>query len=205
MPESAPPLFGLVLIGGGSTRMGQDKAFLAYHDLEEWERVRHCISPLVDQTYISLRSDQAEDKRFENELCIPDHWDNIGPMNGIASAMQSHPQAAYLVVPCDMPGLDEATVRSIINQRDIQCHATVYENDQGKLEPLCAIYEPIVQQALVESIAKKKFSLNRCLHEWYIQRVSMNSNMSTLNNINTPEESQRFRKHLLTPIKEDAI
>jgi len=194
MPKPAPPLYGLVLVGGGSTRMGQDKAWMNYHGQAEWQRAQECIAPYVEHTYISIRADQAEDARFPAAYCITDRWDNIGPMNGIASAMHTHPDVAWCVVPCDMPGLDASIIQAIIKQRSVESWATVVENQDGQLEPMCAIYEPAAATALLESIEAKEYSLHRCLTQWPIQRVKLDQDDASLENINTPEESQRFRE-----------
>ena len=192
MPNTAAPLYGLILIGGGSTRMGQDKSTLNYHGQAEWKRMLDCVSLLVEKSYLSLNPTQAKDESFKNAAHIIDQWDNIGPMNGIASAMKTHPGAAWLVVPCDMPGLDTATLETILQARDTNCLATVAENPAGKLEPLCAIYEPTALETMLQKIESEDFSLQRYLNASPIQRLRLDHTMP-LKNINTPEESENFR------------
>jgi molybdopterin-guanine dinucleotide biosynthesis protein A len=53
------------------------------------------------------------------------------------------PQAAWLVIACDMPALDAATLQLLIDGRDSHSPATALASGpRGEPEPLCAIYEP---------------------------------------------------------------
>ena len=113
-------------------------------------------------------------------------------MNGIASAMKTHPGAAWLVVPCDMPGLNTTTLETIVQARDTNSLATVAENPAGKLEPLCAIYEPTALETMLQIIETGDYSLHRFLQGSPIKRVPL-ENVLPLKNINTPEESENFR------------
>lgn len=206
MPNSTPPIYGLVLVGGGSTRMGEDKAWMDYHGQAEWQHARDCIAPFVKHRFISISSDQAKDERFQSVPHIIDRWDNIGPMNGIASAMDTHPDAAWLVVPCDMPGLNASTIESIIKQRSTSHLATIVENADGKIEPLCAVYEPGASAALLQAIDAEDYSLHRCLETMPIHRIRLAYGDSALNNINTPEESQSFREcNSTNTLNEDSL
>lgn len=174
--------------------MGQDKAGLTYHDEAEWKRAYDLLSRHTDRAYLSVNQTQAIDDTYSGVEQIIDIWENIGPMNGIASAMQTHPKAAWLVVACDMPSLNDDTVRHLIAKRDAIRDATVYVSGPGSLEPLCAIYEPSIEPAITESILKGSYSLYRCLESRTIERVSP-VNPNTLVNINTPEESDNYRRH----------
>ena len=42
---SAPPILGLVLTGGRSSRMNRDKASLAYHGRSQLERTMDLLEP----------------------------------------------------------------------------------------------------------------------------------------------------------------
>lgn len=173
--------------------MGEDKAWLDYHGAPQWQRARTCVAPFVERAYVSVSAEQARDKRFGTADFIQDRWENIGPMNGIASAMQTHPEAAWLVVACDMPSLDEATLSALMAQRSPESWASVVENTTGQLEPLCGIYEPSAAPALFDAIEKRDYSLHRCLTQWPLQRILLKQGDASLHNINTPEESKRFR------------
>ena len=186
------PLYGLVLIGGKSSRMGRDKAMLEYHDEPEWKRVLTLIQAQTTKAFISVNTEQAQS--FEGVPQVLDSWDSIGPMNGVASALGEYPEAAWLVVACDMPNLNGELIQQLVEARNLNCDATVFIEADERLEPLCAIYEPQIVEGLLDSIMREDYSLFRCLEQQKIERVALNDTQA-LKNINTAKESEMYRQH----------
>jgi molybdopterin-guanine dinucleotide biosynthesis protein A len=147
-----PPLYGLVLAGGRSRRMGRDKSALAYRRDERGDEVPHArytaglLARVCERVFYSCRADQAEnagDPALAGLPLIPDAYDIGGPLNGILSAQRAHPEAAFLVAACDLPFLNAYALGQLARERNPGRAATVFENpERGALEPLCAIYEP---------------------------------------------------------------
>ncbi len=136
-------LNGLVLTGGRSRRMQTDKAVLEYAGQPQLTRTLTLLEPLVSNSYVSVRSDQLNDPQRNSHPCIVDQSPDAGPIGGILAALRAHRQAAWLVVACDLPFLDAATVQQLIAERDPLRLATAFRSSHdGKPEPLCAIYEP---------------------------------------------------------------
>ena len=137
------PLYGLVLAGGRSTRMGADKAALAYQGRSQLERTMELISPCVERAFVSVRAGQESDPLRARFAQIRDREEGLGPLAGILAAQESHPGVAWLVLACDLPRLDAATLARLVAARDPQLPATAYRSSHDGLpEPLCAIYEP---------------------------------------------------------------
>ncbi len=138
-----PPLYGLVLAGGRSTRMRRDKAALAYQGRTQLERAMALLSAHVARAFVSVRADQGSDAVRARFAQIRDAHENLGPIAGVLAAQAQHPEAAWLVLACDLPLLDEATLAHLLRARDPARSATAYRSSHDGLpEPLCAIYEP---------------------------------------------------------------
>lgn len=174
--------------------MGSDKALLKYHDQPEWRRVFNLLESHTEKTFVSLNPEQGDTNEFSDVPRIVDRWDSIGPINGIASAMQEHPHAAWLVAACDMPNLNDAAISQLVTARKPDQVATVFVDAEDRLEVLCAVYEPSIAEHLFEIIANKRYSLYRCLERLAVKRISID-NAPTLTNLNTPEESDNYRRH----------
>jgi molybdopterin-guanine dinucleotide biosynthesis protein A len=182
------PLYGLVLAGGHSTRMQRDKAALEYAGRNQLERAVELISPLVEQVFVSVRAEQSGDPLRARFAQIVDSGKIEGPMAGITAAQARHPDAAWLVLACDLPLLDRATLQHLVRSRRPERQATAYRSSHDGLpEPLCAIYEPSSREAIRAYIAggrdcPRKFLINADA------ALLDQPRPGALDNINTPEE-----------------
>jgi molybdopterin-guanine dinucleotide biosynthesis protein MobB len=141
--KQSTPLYGLALSGGHSTRMGQDKGSLHYHHLPQVEFVHRLLEPLCERSYISIRAEQKNEPIYKNLPQIHDQFLGMGPLGGLLSAMRTCPDAAWLIVACDMPLLNSATLQNLIAHRNPFRMATAYLSaEDGQPEPLCSLWEP---------------------------------------------------------------
>ena len=182
------PLYGLVLAGGRSSRMQQDKAALRYHDRTQLEWAMRLLEPHVQKAFVSVRPDQQDDPVRARFAKIVDTQDNLGPIAGIVAAQAQHPDVAWLVLACDLPFLDDDTLKTLLAARDAQHLATAFRSSHDGLpEPLCAIYEPASRDAIVAYLATGKI----CPRKFLIKsnaRLIDEPNPRALDNVNTPEE-----------------
>jgi molybdopterin-guanine dinucleotide biosynthesis protein A len=182
------PLYGLVLAGGRSSRMQRDKAALIYHGRTQLEWAMTLIEPHVERAYVSVRPDQINEPVRAKFRQIVDSHENLGPIAGILAAQAQFPAAAWLVVACDLPFLDEDTLTHLIGARLPHRTATAYRSSHDGLpEPLCAIYEPASGAALRTHIANGKHCPRKFLINSNAEFVDQ-PNPEALNNVNTPEE-----------------
>jgi molybdenum cofactor guanylyltransferase len=184
-----PALYGLVLAGGRSTRMGQDKAGLRYADgTPQLERAVRLLEHYVARVYVSVRGDQASDDLRGRYPQIRDRHENLGPIAGLLAAHAEHPEVAWLVLACDLPLLDGATLAYLVAARAPSRSATAFRSSHDGLpEPLCAIYEPAGSREIAAWVAAgrncpRKFLLNADT------ALLDEPDPRALDNINTPEE-----------------
>ena len=158
-------LYGLVLSGGKSTRMGEDKGLITYHDLPQREHLYHLLNEVCEQTFLSIRKDQ--EKEIPNTFnTIIDKDDFRGPYNGLLSAHIAHPEVAWLVLACDLPLMDKKALQELIAARNTEKIASAFADATNPLpEPLCAIWEP---EALKQSIAYLEAGNGSCPRKFLI-------------------------------------
>jgi len=198
------PLLGLVLAGGRSTRMRTDKAALRYGGRSQLERAMELITPHVQRAYVSVRADQTEDPLRARFAQIRDDRENVGPIAGLLAAQSRHPQAAWLVLACDLPLLDVATLSCLVRSRAPHRSATAYRSSHDGLpEPLCAIWEPRSAAPLAAYVARGRQCPRRFLLEADTQLLD-EPNPHALDNINTPEEYRSVMSELLPESTADA-
>ena len=197
------PLLGLVLAGGRSTRMRADKAALLYGGRSQLERAMELIAPHVERAYVSVRADQSDDPLRAGFPQIRDTQENLGPIAGLLAAQARHPEAAWLVLACDLPLLDEATLTHLVRSRVPQRLATAYRSSHDGLpEPLCAIWEPASAAPLAAYAATGRQCPRRFLVGADTQLID-EPNPGALDNINTPEEYRSAMSALLPETTSD--
>ncbi len=109
---AAPPVLGLVLAGGLSSRMRRDKATLEYRGKSQLERAFELAARYLPEVFVSVRAGQAADPSRVRYPLIVDSVPGEGPIVGIRSALAARPEVAWLVLACDLPFLSDAALSS---------------------------------------------------------------------------------------------
>lgn len=185
------PVYGLVLSGGKSKRMGNDKALLSRDSPDGQSQLAFIVQllgPYVERVFVSTRDDQKDNperRRFDQ---VVDHYDDMGPLAGILSAMDDYPDADWLVVACDLPNISGTTLEYLLANRSPAHPFTAYvSSHDGLPEPLCAVYradsKPIVRQFADDGIC--------CPRKILIRSDTLlldQLDPASLDNVNTPDD-----------------
>lgn len=189
-------VYGLLLSGGRSSRMGRDKAALDWRGRPALERAFELLSACTERTFVSLRPDQTGEPLRAALPHIVDGDAGEGPIAGIAAAQAAHPDAAWLVLACDLPFVDPATLAHLLAQRDAARLATAYRSaHDGLPEPLCAIWEPSSREPVLEFIRAGRHCPRKFLIGSGAALVDL-PDPAALDNINTPAEAEAARAAL---------
>jgi molybdopterin-guanine dinucleotide biosynthesis protein A len=193
--RSLPPLRGLVLAGGQSQRMQTDKGRLNYHGLEQREYAAQMLATVCADVHVSCRPDQLAELPA-GLTPLPDRFLELGPMGGILSAFQLDPNAAWLVVACDLPFLSEATLRHLVQHRNGAKVATAFQSPENQFpEPLITIWEPRGYGTLLRFLGLGYSCPRKALINSDIELLA-SPDPNELRNVNTPEEAAVARQEL---------
>lgn len=185
LAQTLPPLYGLVLAGGESRRMGEDKGALAYHAKPQREHAADLLNSFCKRTFLSCRPKQQIDTAYP---VISDTFLDLGPYGAILSAFRQYPDAAWLVVACDLPLLDAAALQQLLEQRHRSKIATAFHNPETNFpEPLITIWEPRAYPVLLQWLAQGHSCPRKVLINSDIQIVQA-ANPTALRNVNAPAE-----------------
>ena len=184
-------VYGLVLAGGESRRMGRDKALLCYSgESTQLEQTVDLLSKICQKVFVSQRKDQSFPIPSRAEVVFDSIGSVRGPLCGILSAMQAFPQAHWLVLACDLPFVTLSTLEKIITSfHASDPRLTAYRSSSDGLpEPLCAIYPSGSNEVLLDTSRKTG---NFCPRKLLIINEATLIDLedpSSLNNINTSAE-----------------
>ncbi|MDH3532975.1 MAG: NTP transferase domain-containing protein [Gammaproteobacteria bacterium] len=188
---TASPIYGLVLAGGESRRMGQDKALLARDGQSQLAHMVELLGRVTDRVFVSARAEQQQESERRRFAQIIDRVTGIGPVAGILAALHEYPQADWLVVACDLPNIDRATLEFLLEQRSAEEPFTAFKSSyDGLPEPLCALYrsgsEAIIQEFVDAGIVCPRKILIRSA-----TRLLEQPNPRSLDNVNTPDDLEQ--------------
>jgi molybdopterin-guanine dinucleotide biosynthesis protein A len=176
---------GFVLVGGKSSRMGQDKALLPYGGAT---LIQHIAAQVVAAAGQVALVGPPERYGFLGFPVIADSVPDFGPVAGIHAALQAPNSTWNLIVACDMPGVTAEFLRGMLDAAE-QCGpgCLVPRGPSGRLQPLCAVYHRTcfagIDQAIHANIRKVRDAIAGLrVHEWPV------ADDGWFRNLNTPED-----------------
>lgn len=176
--------------------MKRDKGAIAYRGEPQVRYAYHLLEKFCDRVFVSNRSEQHEEPLFEGLNQIHDRFLDLGPMGGMLSAFHTHPEAAWLVLGCDLPFVNERTLRELVSERDSLMLATCYLSEHDGLpEPLCAVYEPRYRRRLHQFLGDGRDCPRKSLINSRAKRLRL-ADPSALENINSPVDFERAVKQI---------
>jgi molybdenum cofactor guanylyltransferase len=184
-----------ILIGGKSSRMGEDKFSLRLNGktfLEiASETFRHFGSVSV------VGSDQT--KFDENFLIVKDIYKNRGALGGIHAASIHSKSDFTIISACDYPFVSGEMIRFMTNmaETETEFEAVVPVQSDGRIQPLCAVYKTESCRKILSEMLKnedKNYSardfLNRIKTRYidFTEIAHLQNSEQFFFNVNTPED-----------------
>jgi len=190
-------LTGLVLCGGKSRRMGEDKGMMLEGN-EHWvskiaDKLRRFTRKVVISVNATQHAHYVDILSPSYQLCVDKNYNDIpGPIKGLFSAQDTLPCHDFLVAPCDVKDMDEAFVSLLLNHyrkanEDIDAIIPMVNNE---IEPICGIYTG----KFVKRLKNKYF-------EGAIRNVSMKELLAVGNveHIEVTKDQYKFFKNYNSP------
>ncbi|MEJ6717110.1 MAG: molybdopterin-guanine dinucleotide biosynthesis protein A [Akkermansiaceae bacterium] len=174
----------IILTGGKSSRMGQDKASLKIGGVTQLDRILSIVRPLTDEIFLSVAHDHTGDAHLPT---LPDLEPGPGPLGGLQAAFDHDPDSLWLVIACDLPLIQQADLQILVDHHEISKDATCFLNPlDNHPEPLCALYSPSAAVKLTAVLEKNQ----RCARR-FLASLDRNdrapSDSRALLNLNRPE------------------
>lgn len=180
---------GVILVGGKSRRMGQDKAFLMIEGLPVVERIIQTLQGCFKQ--LLLVGDRPERFTQYPLPVVPDSYPGSS-LGGLYTGLQHAETDRIFVTSCDIPFPNPDLIQHICT--DTETYDAVIPATQGGLEPLFALYHKTCLPAMQAALEAGNFRITALLQQLQIKTVTpeqlgqIDAIGRSLLNINTPEE-----------------
>ena len=151
----------LILAGGESRRMGQDKARLLLGEYTLLQRVISTLQPLFAEVMVSVRHPHTDCALLQ----ICDDANYAGPLAGLLAGIAQSQTPWLFVLACDMPFISPQLIQALSQHRNAAWDAVVPVVD-GHPQPLAAFYATRVIDQIQENLnSTAKHSLRALLDQ----------------------------------------
>lgn len=183
---------GIILAGGKSVRMGEDKSLIPFHGKPLIEIVINRLSPLFKNLLIISNQPELYEKyrlRIHSDILK-----GRGPLGGIYTGLIASADIYNLVVACDMPFISQGLVKYMLKKSD-GYDAVIAEYD-GRPQPLCAVYSKDCIKPAEKALAENNLKLTDFINTLKARRIkeeeveSLDNRGLSFANINTRKDYQ---------------
>ena len=191
---SVPPFTGVVLTGGSSTRMGQDKSLLKVHGVALASLVAEALNDAGASEVIAVGGDTVSLERLAGiDRAVPDRHPGEGPLGGLLTAFEFAHDDVIVVLACDTPRVDASTPTALVAGlfSDHQV-AVSYAVVGDRIQPLTAAWrrsiawEPL--QAAFEQGVRAPRSVFGDLTVFEVRTIAPEA----VDDVDRPEDLQRY-------------
>lgn len=197
----AKDISAVVLAGGKSSRMGQNKALLKLGDKTMIESVIDNLRPLFNEIILVTNHPEEytmlEDIRFIRDKMILEERNSLV---GIYSALIEAHKKHVFVVPCDMPFLNQDLIRYMINESGEEDVLIPFIKEH--YQPLHAIYGEGCIEPIEKMLKKRNYRIKDFFQEVYIKTIDeevisrFSEDLRCFINVNTYDEYLSLQKYL---------
>ena len=178
----------IVMAGGKSRRMGQDKSILPFNGTPAIKHIFAQLQSHFDQIIVS--SNNIAEHSFDGVEVVKDESTGKGPLMGIASALRVSRNEINFVIACDIPEVDIAFVRQMVRESR-GFDAAVPKTGPSQYEPLFAVYKKGVLAEIDKAISAGEYKIVEPLKNCKVNYVDLPGDIR-LANINTMNDYREF-------------
>lgn len=182
-------LTAVILAGGESRRMGQNKALLMLGGQTFLERVAAAARPLVQE--VALVDNGPLAAHWEG-LIWADRYVGQGPVAGIETALWHISTPYALILSCDLPLLTTPVLAYLLEQ-SAPAHSTIFSL-AARWQPLIGVYAKAQQPIFEKALEQEQLRLMRVLKKLPVQVCACPEQWARhLSNINTLDAYQQLQ------------
>jgi molybdopterin-guanine dinucleotide biosynthesis protein A len=196
--KSKNSITGIILSGGKSTRMGENKAFIEIEGVPIVRRIDNLFKELFQEVVI-VTNQQKLFKNFDSKI-YSDLLPNKGALGGLYTGLFFSAFHYSFAVACDMPFIKRHLVQYIIKNIEGEEDVIVPRTKDG-LQPLHAVYSKNCLDPIKKTMEQGKYKIidfYNLLNVKVIEEkdfILFDPHLESFINVNTPEELLSVIEH----------
>jgi molybdopterin-guanine dinucleotide biosynthesis protein A len=183
----------MILAGGKSSRMGQDKALLKFGAKTLLENLTALLEPLFKEILVIV-NDRVKCQRLKlgRAKVYEDLLKERGPLAAIYTGLQYSASPASCILTCDMPFIDERFISELVRFWEEGCDAICIEEPEGECQPFPGIYARSSRHLIRSLLNRGRDSMKGFLEVASLKPlVLQKKKIQVLTNMNTIEDYYR--------------
>lgn len=181
----------IILAGGKSSRIGQDKGLVQFRGKRLIEYVIEAAKSFTDS--IIIITSNPDYKQF-GYPCVEDELKEKGPLGGIVTGLTHSSTPKNFLLGCDMPFISKNVFTALKNAAGNE--DVLLTQHKGLAEPLCSLYDRSCIIHIKSCIEQNQLKITDALVGLSIKPISFDHERwftgNEFANINTIEELRKF-------------
>jgi molybdopterin-guanine dinucleotide biosynthesis protein A len=196
VPDGKAAITGIILSGGKSLRMGENKAFIPIAGVPIIRRI-HSVFVGLFQEILIITNETDLYRSFEAEIRT-DLIPGAGALGGLYTGLTFARFQYAFVVACDMPYLNPWVIRYMIRCKE-EGYDIVVPRTRGGLEPLHALYSKDCLKPVEQCLHEGKTRILDFFHRVRVRTIEpeeilpIDPHLKSFININTPTDLAQHR------------
>lgn len=183
----------IILAGGKSSRMGENKALMKITGKRAIDRMVEEFSPISENVIVVTNEElpQIDDSVLIVEDLEP--YKGEGPLAGILTGLTAARKGACFVVACDMPFASRklaSQLKQTLIEKELDAVIPV---EDGKIHPLCAVYDAGIHKEVMTTLKEGKRAVKSLLDRIDVKYIEMDKSLDFWN-MNTREDYVEAKK-----------
>lgn len=181
----------VILAGGKSSRMGQDKALLEIEGKSFIEFISDEMSFFEEKLIARGNQNKISNSSWR---IIPDIYLECGPIGGLHAALSVCDSDALCCVACDMPFVKRALTERLCEALQENYDAIVVKEKNGKVHPLYGVYRKATAEIFKMQILSGNNRIMTALEKMRVKYIVLeDKEVHQLRNVNTPEDYSKIQ------------
>jgi molybdopterin-guanine dinucleotide biosynthesis protein A len=198
-PQTTSDIEAFILVGGASSRMGQDKSRLLLGGETFVDRIHRATSAVARRTTLIGSTPGSSHSRLPTASDVFSNW---GALGGLHAALAACKSAWALVVACDLPFVTADLFKRLASLRaDFDAVAPIQQDSRP--QPLCALYRTnpclnCAQQLIASGERRPRILLEAVSALWVTadKLADLEGASDFFRNLNTPEEYAKANEEM---------
>ena len=153
---------GVLVAGGRSRRMGQDKRFMKVGGASVFERTLSVLRVTFAENIVVL-AEPIEGLDVQRCPVVYDLIPNAGSLGGLYTGLMTASRSRVFALACDMPFLDPEVIRFMLSQDESA--DVIVANLGGRFQPMHAVYSKRCVPFLQAMAQRNELKIQNLFHQ----------------------------------------